>query len=392
MPHVVICLVLLFSLHLFAVEERNSIVLSTSPTVSKRSEIALSPTYADQPVDSNYVLGPGDYLDLVLENNYVTVQVYPDGSVAVEECGAVNVGGKTLAEAKKLILDLVSWRYKREYCYVQLAALKKFRVNALGAVSQVGQHLVESQTRLSFFIRQVGGILSNANTEDIWIIRGNDTLHIDYNAMSSKGDFSSDIMLEQGDKIYVPFVAVGDNVVLIFPDSRTSVAYQEGRTLQDYFDLAGGGRKDNLGYKSVCVREPGKPTRWITMSEMKLTKVAANTEVEFSIQEMVVYVGGAVTAMGKFPYDPTWHAIDYISAAGINITTGSWGQVSVWRGSEPEAISVKVAEDEILPGDLIEIPRSRYESFKDFTLFLASLLTVISSALIVYVTYNNNKN
>ena len=127
------------------------------------------------------------------------------------------------------------------------------------------------------------------------------------------------------------------------------------------------------------------------MSEMKLTKVAPNTEVEFSIQEMVVYVGGAVTTMGKFPYDPTWHAIDYISAAGINITTGSWGQVSVWRGSEPEAISVKVAEDEILPGDLIEIPRSRYESFKDFTLFLASLLTVISSALIVYVTYNNSK-
>jgi hypothetical protein len=40
---------------------------------------------------------------------------------------------------------------------------------------------------------------------------------------------------------------------------------------------------------------------------------------------------------------------------------------------------------------VIEIPRSRYESFKDFTLFLASLLTVISSALIVYVTYNNNK-
>lgn len=393
MHHVITCIVLVlsFSLAAFAEEKSSSFSLSSSPTVSNRSGIALSPTYADQSVDSSYVLGPGDFLDLVLENNYVTVQVYPDGSVAIEECGAVNVGGKTLAEARQLILDLVSRRYKREYCYVQLAALKKFRINAMGAVSQVGQHLVESQTRLSFFIRQIGGLVSNANTEDIWVIRANDTLHIDYNAMSARGDFSSDIMLEQGDKIFVPFVAVGDNVVLIFPDSRTSVAYQEGRTLQDYFNLAGGSRKDNLGYKSVCVREPGKSTRWITMSEMKLTKVAPNTEVEFSIQEMVVYVGGAVTTMGKFPYDPTWHAIDYISAAGINITTGSWGQVSVWRGSEPEAISVKVAEDEILPGDLIEIPRSRYETFKDFTLFLASLLTVISSALIVYVTYNNSK-
>ena len=384
MPHVVICIVLLFALHLFGAEQSKSFELSSSPTVSNRSSVALNPTYADQTVDSNYVLGPGDFLDLGLENNYVTVQVYPDGSVAIEECGAVNVGGKTLAEARRLILDLVSVRYKREYCYVQLAALKKFRVNALGAVSQVGQHVVESQTRLSFFIRQIGGVLANANTEDVWIIRGNDTLHIDYNAMSSKGDFASDIMLEQGDKVYVPFVAVGDNVILIFPESRTSVVYQEGRTLLDYFNLAGGSRMDNQGYKSVCIREPGKPTRWISLSEMKLTTVAANTEVEFSIQEMVVYVGGAVTAMGQFPYDPTWHAIDYIAAAGVNITTGSWGQVRVWRGSEPDAISVKVAEDEILPGDLIEIPRSRYESFKDFTLFLVSLMTVISSSLVIY--------
>jgi len=384
MPHVVICIVLLLALHLFGAEQSKSFELSSSPTVSNRSSVALSPTSADQPVDSTYVLGPGDYLDLGLENNYLTVQVYPDGSVAIEECGAVNVGGKTLAEARQLILDLVSVRYKREYCYVQLAALKKFRVNALGAVTEVGQHVVESQTRLSFFIRQIGGILPNANTEDVWVIRGNDTLHIDYNAMSSRGDFASDIMLEQGDKVYVPFVAVSDNVILIFPESRTSVVYQEGRTLQDYFDLAGGSRMANQGYKSVCIREPGKPTRWITLSEMKQTKVAANTEVEFFIQELVVYVGGAVTAMGKFPYDPTWHAIDYIAAAGINITTGSWGQVEVWRGSEPKSISVKVAEDEIMPGDLIEIPRSRYETFKDFTLFMVSLMTVISSSLVIY--------
>ena len=245
MRHVVtgIFLMFLISAASFAADKDHSIMLSSSPTVSSRSGIALNPTYADQSVDSSYVLGHGDFLDLVLENNYVTVQVYPDGSVAIEECGAVNVGGKTLAEARRLILDLVSRRYKREYCYVQLAALKKFRINAMGAVSQVGQHLVESQTRLSYFIRQIGGLVSNANTEDIWVIRANDTLHIDYNAMSSRGDFSADIMLEQGDKIYVPFVAVGDNVVLIFPESRTSVAYQEGRTLQDYFNLAGGSRK-----------------------------------------------------------------------------------------------------------------------------------------------------
>lgn len=361
--------------------------LSAEGNIPARSSVVLQPAYSELQVDSTYVLGPGDFLDIMLENKYITVQIYPDGSVAIEECGAVIVGGKTLAEARQLILDLVSKRYKREYCFVQLAALKKFRVNAMGAVQLVGQQLVEPQTRLSFFLRQVNGTLPNANTEDVWVIRGNDTLHVNYSAMSSKGQFDSDIMLEQGDKVYVPFVEMGDNIALIFPGFRTSVAYEENRTLQDYFELAGGTRMHNFGYKAVCVREPGKPPRWITLSEMKLTKVDPNTEVEFTVQEMLVYVGGAVTMIGRIPYNPSWHALDYIAASGINTITGSWNQVKVWRGNKPEAIRVKVAEDQILPGDYIEIPKSRYESFKDFTLFIASLLTVVSSAFIIYVNY-----
>ena len=213
--------------------------------ISSRSSVAMEPSFAESPVDSNYVLGPGDFLDLMLEENYLSVQVYPDGSVAIEECGGVVVGGKTLAEARELILDLVAKRYKRDQCFVQLAALKKFKVNAMGAIVQVGQQLVEPQTRLSMFLRKVGGTLPSANIEDVQVIRGSDTIHVDYSAMSMKGEFANDIMLEQGDKVYVPFVKMGQNVTLIFPGYRTSASYQEGRTLQDYFDLVGGFRLHN---------------------------------------------------------------------------------------------------------------------------------------------------
>lgn len=372
----------------FAETSMLSSSLSTSSKgAPSRSTVSLQPAFAEVQVDSAYVLGPGDFLDLMLEDKYLTVQIYPDGSVAIEECGSVNIGGKNLSEAQTLILDLVAKRYNREYCFVQLSALKKFRVNVMGAVTTIGQQVVEPQTRLSFFIRQVGGVLPNANKEDIWVLRGNDTLHVNYNAMSSSGDFEQDVMLEQGDKIYVPFVAMGDNIALIFPGYRTSVAFQEGRTLQDYFELAGGTRMHNLGYKAVCVREPGKAPRWITLSEMKLTQIAPNTEVEFSVQEMLVYVGGAVNAIGRYPYNPSWHALDYAAAAGINTIAGSWNQIRVWRGNKPTALTLSVTEDQILPGDYIEIPKSHYESFKDFTLFLASLLSVVSSTFIIYMSY-----
>ncbi len=352
-----------------------------------RGAASLTPMYAEMTVDSNYVLGPGDFLDLMLEDKYLSIQIYPDGSVAIEECGAVNVGGKTFGEAQKLILDLVSKRYKREFCFVQLAALKKFRVNAMGAVGLVGQHIVDPQTRLSQFIRAIGNPLANANTEDVQVIRGKDTIHVNFTAMTTNGDFEKDVMLEQGDKVFIPFIPMGDNVSLMFPGFRTSVAYRADRTLQDYFDLAGANRMHNFGYKAVCVREPGKDPRWITLADMKTTTVEPNTEIEFFVKELFVYVGGAVNFIGRYGYNPTWHAIDYISSGGVNTITGSWNQVKVWRGTKPEAISINVATDPILPGDFIEIPKSHYESFKDFTLFMASLLSVISSAFIIYVNY-----
>lgn len=365
----------------------NSNLISGESGISARSAIALQPSYAEVQVDSSYVLGPGDFLDIILENKYLTVQIYPDGTVAIEECGSVVVGGKTLAEARTLILDLVGKRYKRDYTFVQLSSLKRFRVTVMGAVNQVGQHTVEAQTRLSFFIRQVGGVLSNANTEDVRIIRGSDTLHVDFHKLTVSGDFDSDVMLQQGDRIFVPFYDVGENVTLIFPHIRTSVPYKEGRTLQDYYNLSGIERSHNYGYKAVCIREPGEKARWIQLADMGKTYVAKNAEVEFHLMQMQVYVGGSVARIGQVDYNPSWHAIDYIGASGISPVTGSWGQVRVWRGTEPQPISVKVAEDPILPGDYIEIPKSRYESFKDFTLFIASLLTVVSSAFIIYVNY-----
>ncbi|MCF0222304.1 MAG: polysaccharide biosynthesis/export family protein [Fibrobacter sp.] len=384
----IVCVILFLCAFAFAGDiSFGSLSNSKAQGPANRSGIAMAPSYAEEAVDSSYVLGPGDFLDIMLEQSYLTVQIYPDGSVAIEECGTVNVAGKTLAEARELILDLASKRYKREQCFVQLAALKRFRVNAMGAVGQVGQHLVEPQTRLSYFMRQVGGTIARANTEDVQVIRGKDTIHVNYTDMSIQGDFSNDIMLQQGDKVFVPFVTIVDNVTLIFPDIRTSVAYKEGRTLQEYYDMAGGNRRSTPAYKAACVREPGKEHRWVTLTEMKQTTVAPNTEVEFSTQVDLVYVGGAVNAVGRYPYDPEMHAIDYISAAGINPMTGSWGQVKVWRGSKPEALDLSVTTDPILPGDYIEIPRSRYESFKDFTLFMASLLSIISSALVVYINF-----
>ena len=103
---------------------------ATNPAL-QRNSVTMQPSYSEGVVDSNYLLGPGDYLDIMLENSYLSAKVYPDGSIIIEECGIVNVAGKTIAQAREEILKAVAKRYDPKYCFVQLAQMKKMIVNVM---------------------------------------------------------------------------------------------------------------------------------------------------------------------------------------------------------------------------------------------------------------------
>lgn len=360
--------------------------LFNQTNVLQRNTETMQPSYSEGTVDSSYKLGPGDFLDIMLEDKYLAVQVYPDGNITIEECGSVYVAGKTLSEAREEILKVVSKRYNPQYCFVQLAQLKRFIVSVMGAVPTVGQIHVDPQTRLSLLLRNVGNILASGNKNDVLLIRKGDTLHIDCSKIFDKGDFKNDVLLEQGDQIYVPFADMTQSVSVLLPGFRVAVPYKKDRTIQEYFKMAGGDRYPNLGYQSVSIRGKDKASRSIPISDASKETVAAGDEIEYAVKPLLVYVGGAVAGVGRVAYDPSWHALDYIAAAGVTTITGSFDQVEVVRGDR-KTITVNVTGDPIYPGDYIEIPKSGYERFKDFTLFIASLLTVVSSAFIIYVNY-----
>jgi protein involved in polysaccharide export with SLBB domain len=354
-----------------------------------RGNVSLMPMVVESQVDSNYIVGPGDFFDLFLENNYFSVQVNADGTIAVSECGVINVGGKTLNEAKREILRAISVKYSAQYSSVQLSRLKSFMVSVMGAVLQTGQVPVEAQTKLSTLLRNMGGFLPTADKEKIVVIRGQDSLKVDYNKVVRLGDFSSDLVLMQGDRIFVPFVDMSTAVTLVFPDRRVPVSYNDTRSVADYYLMASGSDVESSGLSFIKIVARDGSEKKISTSEAKNVAISAGSEIycdNRGSNNQFVYVGGAVAAMGRVPYNPDYHALDYIAAAGVTPFTGSWNQVHVVRGNR-ETIDVNATEDEILPGDYIEIPKSRYENFKDITLFLASLLTVVSSSLIIYMSY-----
>lgn len=347
---------------------------------SQREATSLTPLQIEQLVDSNYKIGPGDFFEISLPYSVFVTQVSPEGSVSITGCGLTNVGGKSLLVAKESILKMLSERYDLKHTSVQLIQLKRMRVSTLGAVAQSGQLVIEGQTRLSLALRTMGGLLPVADKENIKIYRNSDSITVNYANLDS-GDPRVDLFLEQGDIVFVPYLNLDSSITIRTVDGPVSLKYVQGRTIEEYLSVSGVHRQREPGYQSVRVAKEDGSELWLSVSEARKYTPEMKCDIEFMMRKPFVYVGGAVAGMGRVEYRSDWHAIDYIASSGVTIITGGWQRVSVVR--DGKSFSVDPAHDVIRPGDYIEIPRSLYESTKDLTMFLASLLSVVATAIII---------
>lgn len=359
---------------------RSGPAFNESVVSAQRDASLLNPLQIEATVDSNYQVGPGDFFEILLPYNSVVSQVSPEGYLSVPGCGLVKINQLKLPHAKSEIRNLLKTRYDANFVGVLLVQLRKMRVNVLGALVYNGQTVIDGQTRLSLVLRNMGGVLQVADKEHVLIVRKSDTLFSNL-ILLEKGDLSQDPFLEQGDLIVVPFQRLKPSITLRTADGTASVGFVDGRTLEDYLTSAGFERIRDPGYQTVRISHRNGLIDWMSVAQAKTVVLQVDDDVEFLMRKPFVYVGGAVAGMGQVEYRADWHALDYIAHSGVTIVTGSWSRVSVVR--DGKSFSVDPAKTEIRPGDYIEIPRSLYESTKDLTLFLASLLSVIATAVII---------
>lgn len=345
----------------------------------QRNTIATEPLKLETTVDSTYTVGLGDYFEILTPKGFDVVQVSPEGNISVPSCGMVMVDKMKLSEAKDAIKKLLSSKFDERYIQVQLVRPKKMTVSVLGAVQAPGRATVEQQTRLSGVITLGGGFVGMADKKNIKVIRGNDTLTVNYNEYESEGKGEVNLMLEGGDVIFVPYIKSDATISVETVAANVTVPYVEGRTLGEYLDKTPGAM--DLKAKWVKVKKPSGTVDVYELTKARDLRLEPQSHIELWNKDPYIYVGGAVAAVGKALYTPGLHAIDYIGASGVTIITGSFRRVSRIRNGKCE--SIDPYNGEIQPGDYIEIPRSIYESVKDVTLFLASLLSVVATAIII---------
>jgi protein involved in polysaccharide export with SLBB domain len=344
-------------------------VFYDEPVMRSRDGAVQTPVSLEGPVDSNYIVGPGDFFEIILPNQQEGLQISPEGTVAIQGHGLIEISGLPLYEAKRKILEKLKGRYDQRFIGVHLVQLRRFIINVQGAVVSPGQVAISGQARVKGAIYAAGNFRPWANKDSVYIYRMGDTIATTEN-----------VLLQAGDIIEVPSKDWHQTIDISHSGKTMTIPYVPGLTLKEYVKEMG--INVESGYNEISVKYPlDGYTRWINFSQIGNFVLEPLTEIEFHIQAPYVYVGGAVMAVGKVPYNPSMHAADYVAASGSTIITGDFSRISVLRNGK--RVSVDWAKGEILPGDFIEIPRTVYEQLKDVTIFMTSLLSIIATAIII---------
>ncbi|PIY20195.1 MAG: sugar transporter [Deltaproteobacteria bacterium CG_4_10_14_3_um_filter_60_8] len=168
---------------------------------------------ADQPgaVGADYILGPGDILDISAWQNPALaklVTVLPDGKISFPLIGEVMAGGKTVAQLKGELEEKIIRYVPDPTLSVIVHQVNSMMVYVIGKVNQPGRHLLNANINVLQVLAMAGGFNPFANRGKVKIFRqqGGDTVifPFDYDEVADGKKLDTNITLKRGDVIVVP--------------------------------------------------------------------------------------------------------------------------------------------------------------------------------------------
>ncbi len=264
----------------------------------------------DVPIGSEYVLGPGDELRIIvwgaMENTYAqTVDNY--GRIYLPTIGPIRVWGLTFYQAEKLILAYLSQYYKGFQSSVTMGHLRTIKIYVVGEVNQPGSYNISALSSLTNALVAAGGPSTLGTLRKIELKRNNQTIEeFDFYDFLLYGDKSKDCRLEAGDVIFVPTIG---NVVVIMGEIKRPAIYEFKETLRikDFIAMAGGLTVQSYLNRVQIIRS--KPSAEREAIDVDLSKAMGKEGISSNIE---LQNGDLVTI---FPSDP--HIYNTVSLSGL---------------------------------------------------------------------------
>lgn len=282
-------------------------------------------------VPSDYRLNPGDELLVNLagsvEASSLRLTIDSEGRVFIPKVGPVTVGGVRYGDIQSLIARQVSRQYRSFRVAVSIGRLHGITVYVTGYAASPGSYTLSSLSTLVNAVLVAGGPSGGGSFRSIQV-RRNGRLISDFDlyTLLLRGDKSSDVLLQNGDVIYV--APAGSQVAVI--GSVNVEAIYEARTEESLNDLLiyAGGINTVADSSRLLLLDPLKPGGWQRLTPTQVaSSIASRGEIVrvlsgvgiaqplFS-QPVLVTVSGEVARPGRFYLQPGTTLASVMAQAG----------------------------------------------------------------------------
>ena len=222
---------------------------------------------------AEYKIDPGDILEITFWEGTAAqkeeILVRPDGKISFGFLEDLDVKGLTAPELDQKLtcnlkeyvkdprLDVVVKNYNSKFVQVMGA------VQSRGERTGPGKYKLKGKTTVLEMIAQAGGLDRDANLNDVRIRRKNgQTVSLNLFKTINQGDLSQDLVLDDGDLVFIPRLSKEGNRVYVFGEVEKPGAYTFTGTNFRLFDAiseAGGATVFAATENTRVVR--GDPTR-----------------------------------------------------------------------------------------------------------------------------------
>jgi polysaccharide export outer membrane protein len=165
-----------------------------------------------------YLLCPPDEIEVhcskAPEINLQRQQIRPDGKVSFEAIGEVEAAGKTAAQVAEIVRQKIVELYKLSGdnpVDVRVVAFRSKRYYVLGQVSNPGAQVYSGRDTVLGAIALAGSPTVLAWQERIQVIRPSHdedvkakVFEVNFDRLSAHGEAGQDVLLEEGDIVFVP--------------------------------------------------------------------------------------------------------------------------------------------------------------------------------------------
>ncbi|MDD3518242.1 MAG: SLBB domain-containing protein [Chromatiales bacterium] len=321
---------------------------------------------SDIPVPTDYVVGPGDTVNLTLfgaQSGSYELMVGRDGSLNVPGIGPVNVAGLRYEKLQPTLEKHVRDRVTGARVSVGLGRLRSIRVFVLGEVQQPGSYTVSSLSSMTNALFASGGVRPIGSLRNVELKRAGKTVtRLDLYDLLLAGDTRNDARLQPGDVIFVP--PVGRTIQVDGAVRRPAIyELKDEKTIGEVLALAGGTEASANLREAQLERISEQGVRMLVDLDLSAEaglKAAARSGDRLIVSSVLDRLDNAVTVTGhvererRLQWRQGLRLSDVIPNTGLLLPRPDLDYAIVRRELAPDrrlqALSVRLGEALAAPG------------------------------------------